>query len=98
MRSQEMIKFEKMAYTRPTFNIFKSDFPFLSYHFRPPGTQNEKKKYYRIICLKNNGHQGLKSDKISFRVDHTTILYSDANWGRKVKTKLSDFKRDLATL
>ena len=74
MRSQEMIKFEKMAYTRPTFNIFKSDVPFLSDHFRPPGTQNEKKKYYRIICLKNNGHQGLKSDKISFGIENTTIL------------------------
>ena len=46
MRSQEMIKLEKMAYTRPIFNIFKSDFPFLSDHFRPPGTQNGKKKYY----------------------------------------------------
>ena len=82
-----------MAYARPTINIFKSDFSFLSDHFRPSRTDNENKKCYRIICLKNNGHQGLKSDKISFRVDHTTILYSDANWGRKVKTKLSDFKR-----
>ena len=71
MRSQEMIKFEKMAYTRPTF---KSDVPFLSDHFRPPVTQNEKKKYYRIICLKNNGHQGLKSDKISFGIENTRIL------------------------
>ena len=44
MRSQEMIKYEKMAYARPTLNIFKSDFLFLSDHFRPPGTQNEKKK------------------------------------------------------
>ena len=71
MRLQEMIKYEKMAYARPTLNIFKSDFLFLSDHFRPPGTQNEKKKYYRVICLENNGHQGLKSDKISFRVDNT---------------------------
>ena len=58
MHSQEMIKYEKMAYARPTLNIFKSDFLFLSDHFRPPGTQNEKKKYYRVICLENNGHQG----------------------------------------
>ena len=79
MCSQEMIKFEKMAYARLTFNIFKLDFPFLSDHFRPPGTQNGKKKYYRIICSKNNGHQGLISDKICFRVDNTTILKSDAN-------------------
>ena len=72
MRSQETIKYEKMAFTRPTFNILKSDFPFLSDHFRPSGTQNEKKKCYRIICLKNNGQQGPKSDKISFfRVDIT---------------------------
>ena len=49
MRSQEMIKYEKMAYARPTLNIFKLDFLFLSDHFRPPGTQNEKNKYYRII-------------------------------------------------
>ena len=42
MRPQEMIKYEKKAYTRPTFNIFKSDFPFLSDHFRP-GTLNEEK-------------------------------------------------------
>ena len=66
MRSQETIKYEKMAFTRLTFNILKSDFPFLSDHFRPSGTQNEKKKCYRIICLKNNGQQGPKSDKISF--------------------------------
>ena len=74
MCSQEMIKYEEMAYARPNFHIFKSDFPFLSDHLRPLGTQNEKKKYYRTICLKNNGHQGLKNDKISFRVDNTTIL------------------------
>ena len=74
MCSQEMIKFEKMAYARLTFNIFKLDFPFLSGHFRPPGTQNENKKYSRIIYSKNNGHQGLKSDKICFRFDNTTIL------------------------
>ena len=74
MRSQEMINYEEVAYARPTFNIFKSDFLFLSDHFRPSGTQNEKKKCYRIIFLKNNGHQGLKGDKISFRVDNTTIL------------------------
>ena len=43
MCSQEMIKFEKMAYARLTFNIFKMDFPFLSDHFRPPGTQMERK-------------------------------------------------------
>ena len=69
MRSQEMIKYEKMAYARPTLNIFKSDFLFLSDHFRPPGTQNEKKKYYRVICLENNGHQGLKKrqNKLSSR-------------------------------
>ena len=74
MRSQEMINYEEMAYARPTFNIFKSDFLFLSHHFRPSGTQNEKEKCYRIICSKNNGHHGLKGDKISFRVDNTTIL------------------------
>ena len=74
MRLQEMINNVKMAYARSTFNIFKSDFPFLSDHFRPSGTQNEKKKCYKIICLENNGHQGRKSDKITFRVDNTTIL------------------------
>ena len=90
MRSQEIIKYEKWR-TLGRLSIFSSRiFRFVF--------DNEKKKCYRIICLKNNGHQGLKSDKISFRVDHTTILYSDANWGRKVKTKLSDFKRGLATL
>ena len=41
MRSQEVINYEEMAYARPTFNIFKSDFLFLSDHFRPSGTQNE---------------------------------------------------------
>ena len=30
MRSQEMINYKEMAYARPTFNIFKSDFLFLS--------------------------------------------------------------------
>ena len=74
MRSQEMIKYEKMASARPTFNISKSDFPLLSDYFRPYGTQNEKKKYFRIICFESNGYQGLKSDKISFRVDNNTIL------------------------
>ena len=69
-----MIKYENTAYARPIFNIFKSDFPFLSDHFRPSGTQNEKKKCHRIICLKNNGHQVLKGDKVCFRVDNTSIL------------------------
>ena len=44
MRSQEMINYKEMEYARPTFNIFKSDFLFLSDHFRPSGTQNEKEK------------------------------------------------------
>ena len=38
-----------------------------------------------MICFENNGHQSLKIDKISFRVDNTTILWSDANWGCNVK-------------
>ena len=42
MRSQEMIKYEKMASARQTLNISKSDFLFLSDRFfRPFGTQNE---------------------------------------------------------
>ena len=36
-------KMEKMASSRPTFNIFKSDFPFLSDHFRPSGTERKSK-------------------------------------------------------
>ena len=44
MRLQEMIKYEKRASARPTFNIFKSDFPFLTDHVRPSGTQNKNKK------------------------------------------------------
>ena len=74
MRSQEMIKYEKMVSARQTFNISKSDFLFLPDRFRPFGTQNENQKCCRIICLENNGYQGLKSDKISFRVNNTTIL------------------------
>ena len=76
MRSQEMINYKEMAYARPTFNIFKSDFLFLSHHFRPSGTQNEKKKCYRIIYLKKKimDIKVLKAHKISFRVDNTTIL------------------------
>ena len=50
-----------------------------------------------IVCLENNGYQGLKSDKSSFRVDNTLILSSDANLGRKVETELSNFKRGAAT-
>ena len=68
-----MIKYEKMPYTRPTFDIFKLDFSFLSDHLRPSETQTEKKKCYRIICFRNNGHQGVIGDKMSFRVDNTTI-------------------------
>ena len=49
-----------------------------------------------IVCLENNGYQGLKSDKSSF-VDDTLILSSDANLGRKVETELSNFKRGAAT-
>ena len=44
MRLQEMIKYEKRASARPTFNIFKSDFPSLTDHVRPSGTQNNNKK------------------------------------------------------
>ena len=98
MRSQEIIKYEKWR-TLGRLSIFSSRiFRFFLTILDLLEQTMKRKKGYRIICLKNNGHQGLKSDKISFRVDHTTILYSDANWGRKVKTKLSDFKRDLATL
>ena len=50
MRLQEMIKYEKRASARPTFNIFKSDFPFLTDHVRPSGTQNNNKKCYRMLC------------------------------------------------
>ena len=57
-----------------------------------------RKKFYRIICVENNEYEGFKSDQISFRVDNTIILWSDANWGRKVKTELLDFKTGLATL
>ena len=60
--------------------------------------KNESQECYRIICFENNEYQGLKSDKISFRVDNTAILWSDANWGCKLKPNFSDFKRDLATL
>ena len=75
MRSQDMINYEEMAYARPTFNIFKSDFLFLSDHFRPSGTQNEKKKCYRIVCLKNNGHQGLRrrQNKLSSRQHYNSL-------------------------
>ena len=45
MRSQEMINYKEMAYARPTFNIFKSDFLFLSHHFRPSGTQSTNIKH-----------------------------------------------------
>ena len=67
-----------MASARPTFNIFMSDFSFLFDHVRPSGQQNEKQKCYRILSLENNEHQSLKSDKISFRVNNTTILWCDA--------------------
>ena len=73
MRLQEMIKYEKRASARPTFNIFKSDFPFLTDHVRPSGTQNKNKKCYRILCSENNSYQSLKSDKITFRVNNTRI-------------------------
>ena len=42
MRSQQNIKYAKMAPTWQIFNIFNSDFSFVSDHFRPSGTQNEK--------------------------------------------------------
>ena len=56
------------------------------------GTENEEWKCYRVLCLENNGHQSLKSDKINFRVNNTTIFERGANWGRKVKTQFSEVR------
>ena len=74
MRLQEMIKYENMAYARPisifSSRIFRS-FPTILGLLEP---KMKRKKCYTIICLKNNGHQGLKGDKVCFRVDNTSIL------------------------
>ena len=63
MRLQEMIKYEKRASARPTFNIFKSDFPFLTDHVRPSGTQNNNKNAIEYSARKIIDIKVLKATK-----------------------------------
>ena len=79
-RSQEMIQIKKWR-PRGWLSIFLSriSVPFQSFSTFLNTRWKVKMLPNFIICLENNGYQGLKNDKSSFRVDNTLILWSDAN-------------------